>query len=161
MHTQKLQINKLKNNKKTYYNMSCHRHSNNHYNDIDKFLPCLNSQHSHDIADPYLINLNSSLCKSVQCEHGCDENDGNCICKKGYRLDQNWICQGKVLLPPLIYVWKPSYNSNTAIISLNRNIIIYHKYYLFFFFLDVNECRSINHRCHENADCSDKFKFIK
>jgi hypothetical protein len=57
-----------------------------------------------DMADPYLINLNSSLCKSVQCEHGCDENDGNCICKKGYRLDQNWICQGKVLLPPLIYV---------------------------------------------------------
>ena len=57
-----------------------------------------------DMADPYLINLNSSLCKSVQCEHGCDENDGNCICKKGYRLNQNGICQGKVLLPPLIYV---------------------------------------------------------
>ena len=76
--------------------------------------PLLTNVEAYDMADPYLINLNSSLCKSVQCEHGCDENDGNCICKKGYRLDQNWICQ------------------------------------------DVNECRSINHRCHENADCSDK-----
>ena len=48
------------------------------------------------MADPYLRNLNSSLCMSTQCEHGCDENNGKCVCKKGYRLDNKGFCQGRL-----------------------------------------------------------------
>ncbi|CAC5405501.1 unnamed protein product [Mytilus coruscus] len=69
---------------------------------------------SYDMVDPYLLKLNSTLCDATQCKHGCDENNGHCVCKKGYRLDSAGVCQ------------------------------------------DVNECRSVHHRCHENADCMDK-----
>lgn len=47
------------------------------------------------MVDPYLWKLNSTLCDASQCKHGCDENTGRCVCKKGYRLDSAGVCQGK------------------------------------------------------------------
>lgn len=48
-----------------------------------------------DVMEPRLRNLNSSMCHKSHCPQGCDENTGQCICKKGYRLDAQNKCQGQ------------------------------------------------------------------
>ena len=48
-----------------------------------------------DVPEPRLEILNSSKCYMSQCPQGCDEDTGQCICKKGYRLDAQNKCQGQ------------------------------------------------------------------
>ena len=60
------------------------------------YISLISSSLFSDMADPYLRVVNSSFCSTVQCEQGCDENNGNCICKKGYRLDAKGVCQGEI-----------------------------------------------------------------
>ncbi|KAJ8309942.1 hypothetical protein KUTeg_011807 [Tegillarca granosa] len=49
---------------------------------------------AYDLADPILQSKETNLCKlsDLKCTHGCNENNGKCICKKGYRLDDNGNC---------------------------------------------------------------------
>ncbi|XP_062600684.1 uncharacterized protein LOC134262321 [Saccostrea cucullata] len=48
---------------------------------------------AYDVKEPKLENLNSSKCYKSLCPQGCDEDTGQCICKKGYRPDSHNKCQ--------------------------------------------------------------------
>ncbi|KAL5005489.1 hypothetical protein ScPMuIL_018945 [Solemya velum] len=47
---------------------------------------------AYETKEPILRDMNSTLCFNHTCVHGCDENTGECVCLKGYRIQEHGTC---------------------------------------------------------------------